>query len=95
MAVLALCVPQAFQTSPGDVVTYSQGVEVHVAVAVASCTRSSHPGSPQGVTIVTVFTHLTAHPCTRGKVKEVGRNEMDDRAGAMMEVIPKSPQSLI
>lgn len=65
LAVVALCVPQAFQTSPSDVVTNSQCVEVHVAVAVASHTRYSHPGLSQGVTIVTVFTHLTAHPYTR------------------------------
>lgn len=72
LAVVALCVPQAFQTSPTDGVTYSQRVEVHVAVAVASHTRSSHPRLSQGVAIVTVFTHLTARPYT--KVKEVGRN---------------------
>lgn len=74
VAVVALRVPQAFQTSSSDVITNSQRVEVHVAVAVASHTRYSRPGLSQGVTIVTIFTHLTAHPYTRGKVKGVGRN---------------------
>lgn len=64
LAVVALCVPHALKTPPGEVVAYPHCVEVHVAVAVAPHTGSNRPGLSQGVTIVTVFAHLTAHPCT-------------------------------
>lgn len=62
-AVVALRVAQAFEAPPADVVTHSQRVWVRVAVAVALLTRTGWPGLSEGVTIVTVFTHLTAHPC--------------------------------
>lgn len=57
---------QAFEAPPADVVAHSQRVWVHVAVAVALLTRTDWPGLSEGVTIVTVFTHLTAHPCVAG-----------------------------
>lgn len=76
-AVLALRVPQAFEALPTDVVTHSQSVQVHVAVAFAPLTRTSRTGLSEGVTRVTVFTHLTPRPYTGVGVKEVDRNEMD------------------
>lgn len=69
LTVVSLCVSQAFQTSPSDVVTYSQSVKVHVAITVASNTGLYCPRSSQWVTIVTVLTHLTADPYKgRGKM---------------------------
>lgn len=63
-AVLAFRVAQTLQTSTSDGVAHSQGVEVHVAVALAPRARSGLPGLSQGVAVITVFAHLTAHPCT-------------------------------
>lgn len=77
LAVFPLCVSHAFQTSAGGPVTYSHRVEVHVAIAVASHARSSRPILSQGVTIVTVFTHLTAHPYTRERGGYRSRQELD------------------
>lgn len=75
-AVVALRVAQALEAPPAGVVAHAQRVRVHVAVAVAPLARTSRPGSSEGVTIVTVFTHLTAHPYTPPpkKKREEGRN---------------------
>lgn len=62
--MLAFRVAQTLQTSTSDGVAHSQGVEVHVAVALAPRARSDLPGLSQGVAVITVFAHLTAHPCT-------------------------------
>lgn len=75
---------QTLQASAGDVVTYSHRVEVDVAVAVASRTRSSCPGLSQGIAIVTVFTHLTAHPYTEREGREEGREE-GERSGQELD----------
>lgn len=72
-AVVALRVAQAFEAAPAGVVAHAQRVRVHVAVAVASLARTGRPGSSEGVTIVTVFTHLTAHPYTPPPKEKKGR----------------------
>lgn len=43
-AVVALCVPQAFEAPPTYVVTHSQRVQVHVAVAFTPLTQTSCTG---------------------------------------------------
>lgn len=65
LAVFPLSVPEALQTSSTDTVACPHGVEIHVAVAVASHARTRCSRRSQGVTIVTILTHLTAYPCTQ------------------------------
>lgn len=63
-AMAAFRVPQAFEAPPTYVVTHSQCIQVHVAAAFAPLTWTRCTGLSEGVTIVTVFTHLAAHPYT-------------------------------
>lgn len=66
LAVLALGVAQALEASAAHVVAHAQGVEVHVAVALAPRARTDLPGLSQRVAIVAVFARLTAGPCCGG-----------------------------
>lgn len=62
-AVVALCVSETFEARPSDVVTQAQRVEVYVAIALASDAGTNRSRLSEGVTIVTIFTHLTAGSC--------------------------------
>lgn len=66
LAVLALGVAQALEASATHVVAHAQGVEVHVAVALAPRARADLPGLSQRVAVVAVFARLTAGACCGG-----------------------------
>lgn len=66
LAALALGVAQALEASAAHVVAHAQGVEVHVAVALAPRARTDLPGLSQRVAVVAVFARLTAGPCCGG-----------------------------
>ncbi|MEQ2188607.1 hypothetical protein GOODEAATRI_016814 [Goodea atripinnis] len=82
LALVALCMPEALQASPGKVVTDSHSIKIHVSTAGASFTGPSHPGCSQGVTVVAIFTNLTANACTCIMKGERGKGFM-----ATLEVI--------
>lgn len=65
LAVLPLRVAQAFEAQAAHVVTHSQGIEVHVAVALTPRARANHAGLSQRVAVIAVFTRLTACPCSQ------------------------------
>lgn len=60
LAVLALRVAHALEASATHVVAHPQGVEVHVAVALAPCARTNLPRLSQWVAVRAVFTRLAA-----------------------------------
>lgn len=64
LAVLSLCVPQAFKAHATHVVAHSQCIEVHVAIALTPRARTNLPGLSQRVAVVAVFTRLTANSCS-------------------------------
>lgn len=75
LAVLAFRVAQAPQASAAHVVAHPQGIEVHVAVALAPLAWANLPGPSQRVAVMAVFTGLAADAYTcwvgrgRGMVK--------------------------
>lgn len=60
LTVLALGVAHALEASAAHVVAHPQGVEVHVAVALAPRARTNLPGLSQWVAVVAIFTRLAA-----------------------------------
>lgn len=71
LAVLALGVAQALEASAAHMVAHAQGVEVHVAVALAPRARTDLPGLSQRVAVMAVFACLTSGPCGVEGEKEI------------------------
>lgn len=64
LALVTVCVPEALQASPGNVITDSHSVEIHVSIADAPCAGAYRAQHSKGVTVVAVFTNLAVHACT-------------------------------